>query len=897
MQEQQRSTLPGFARGRLVGRRRELDDLARLLEGGTPLVTLVGPPGVGKTRLALETATRSFGSPPVWVSMRGYDALLDLVAAVAGLLGVSAASGDPTARVGQVLAGHAPLLLVLDDCEGVAEELGPVVQQWLDAAPGVQVLVTSRARLGVETEHVIEVGPLPIDDAVALLETRSRAARRDRRRQGIPEDVARRLVERLDCLPLAIELAASRMAVLPPQKLLERLDQRADEMLRAGAMGGADSRRPASLAAAIEASWRLLGPAERATLSQCAAFSGSFTLEAAEAVVLGCDVVEGALGSLHERSLIERIELDGLGGEVRFRPWTSVRAFALRQLEAAGEREQTEARVDAFVVRACEHLVDALTGPDALEMEQRLELERDQLVATHRRTIEHEPALGARAGLVLAELSSLRGVSGTDVHEATLRAAAASGDTALLIRSSVAFAVAGARLGATDGPRKVLDDAVAIAAEHDAGALHALTLFARGRFRAQRGAFDEADADLARAESLLVDRRDPHLAACVKNVQGCVAEIRGDFDAAVRAFEAARVTFRLAGSERMEAAVLNNLGVVREAEGRREDSRRLYEAALERSTRSGNRTIEADTRMNLGSWHLGVGELERADEYLRQALVLQRRLGNRRFEGLTLGNLAILAHARGELRAARDLYQEGLATLRECGEARFVAMTLPFAAAAEASLGLLHEARADFEAARRAPPGMAPSFSIVVDTLEAFLILAEARGAEPHLREVAERRAAERLELARAAQARTGAAGELGSALRLLSKALATSHSPPSQEPSAQTGASGTLVVGAGQRWFVLADGERVDLSRRGPLRLILRALAEHRQDAPGMGVASSDLFAAGWPGQRALPHAAANRVYSAIATLRRLGLDSVIARNDDGYLIEPTIMVERRSS
>lgn len=909
--------MPDVQARALVGRRTELDAIVAALRSDERLVTLVGPPGVGKTRLALEAA-RALAPPSsrdgsdagraVWLALGAQQTVDDVLAALAGALGVTAPSshGAP-GRIGDVLAGHGSLLLVLDDTDRLAAVLAALVESWLERAPALRVLVTSRMHLGASREHVFEVAPLPERDAVALFEARARAARR-KRDSGAGPEVIRQLVQRLDCLPLAIELAAARTALLTPQKLLARLGERLGELLDAAARSdgdGADATprgRHASLAAAIEVSWRLLGESERAALAQCAAFTGPFTLEAAEAVVRGAGNVLDAMTALHERSLLEQSEA-GEDGEVRFHLWTSVRAFAATRLDESGERPAVEARVDEHVVAEAERWARMLEGSDAARAEEHLELGREQLSATHRRACERAPALGVRAGLALADLSALRGLSATTVHEATLRAARAAGDPALLVRSLVAFASAASRLGYIDEPRRALDEAIPLALEHGERsdpALAARALLARGRYAAQHGAFDDADADLRRAAELEERGDDPFLAGAVRNVLGCVAEIRGDFTGAMRAFEAAQVRFRRAGSERMEAAVLNNSGVVRQAEGRREDSRTLFERALARATASGNRIIEADARMNLGSWHLGEGDLDRADEHSRAALVQQRLLGNRRFEGLAVLNLAMSAHERGELRLARDRYQEALSTLRECGEIRFMTMGLPFAAAAEASLGLLLEARADFAEARRGPAGMEAAWGFVVELLESFLLLAEARGEDAERRLAAERIAAARLEEAQRVQAtqpETPRRPELALATRLLARAIAAgpsaSTAPPSPRAAAVDGRV-VLEVGQGQRWFSVAGGGSVDLSRRGPLRLLLRALAEHRQDAPGVGLSAERLFAAGWPGQRAQPQAAAARVYTAVATLRRLGLDAVLKRHDDGYLLDPEVVVAR---
>ncbi|NUO53769.1 MAG: tetratricopeptide repeat protein [Polyangiaceae bacterium] len=876
--------LPKMGRRKLVGRVEELATLTRLIGEGTRVVTLIGPPGVGKTRLAYEaavTSRRATGRAPLWAPLGDQARPDDVIALVGGLLGTSSKGAEPVLGVGRVLARAGSVLLILDDADAVQPGLGPILETWRRLAPDLSVVVTSRSRVGIDDEHVMVVPPLLPDDAIELFELRARAVRRPNQLAPMPGESTRKLAILLDCLPLAIEFAAARAAVFPVEKLLTRFESHLGDLLGAPAPGRG---RHESLAASIEVSWQLLDERERRVLSQCATFAGSFALEAAEEVVVGEDHVQDILIALYERSLLERLEVPSIPGDVRFQLYRSVRAFALSRL-SPDDAAAAHARLDAAIAREGQRLSAALRGPGAREAEARLELARTQLLVSFRHATDTAPLSAARAGLALSELSALRGVTSTSLAEATLRAARASADEALLVQSLVSFAVTGSRLGLVDDPRRALEEAVSRSPTAD-------VLFARGRFHAQHGSFDEADADLARAATLVEGAGEPHLFACVRNVQGCVAEIRGDLAEAARAFEAARSELRRCGGERMEAAVLNNLGVVRQAEGRLEDSLRLYESALDLAVASDNRIIEADARMNLGSWHLGQGGLDRAEEHSRAALALQRRVGNRRFEGVALANLALVCHERGELRDARGMYQDALTTLRECGEARFEIMTLPYSAACEAALGLLVEARADFAAAARPPPGMDPSHTMVVTTLESFLLLAEARAAGGEGAREASQIARERLDNAKRTIAAASASRrpELSIAARMLERALGAGGRQVETAKAPDVGA--VLLLGERQRWFSLHGGRRVDLSGRGTLRLILRELVAQRRVAPGAGVSAEALFGAGWHGERALSHAAANRVYAAIATLRRLGLGPVLLRQADGYLLDPGLQL-----
>ncbi len=897
--------------GRLLGRARELGAIAEAFAEAAGLVTLVGPPGVGKSRLARAfAADYGLREAACVVDLADVARAADALAVMAGVLGITAPAAGAAARIGAALRGRGAGLVVLDDVDRVASQLGEVVAAWVREAPRLRLLITSRSRIGARGERLLEVPPLEIEAAITLFRRRAAAARSGGGgRAGEDADAVRALVEAVDRVPLAVEVVAARAAVLSPRKILERIDTRVDDVLRAGpAHGPLDRRRHASLGAAIALSWELLAEDERRTLRQCAAFVRSFSVEAAEASVIGADDVASALAGLVERSLVQRFEPAAMPGEPRFRLYASVRAFALQRLDDAGERAATEARIDAFVVAEAERLAGELTGAHGSHAERRLEIDRDNLLAASRRARRDTPERAARAGLALSALSALHGLSDTTLHDATIEAARRAGDPALLGAALVAFGDAGGRLGLVDPPRQALDEAIAIAGAGDVAGgtgfplLAARARLARGRFFAQHGDFGRATQDLAEAHAALGRAGgDAFVAGCVHNVEGCIAEIRGDYAGAVEAFERALGCLRRAASPRMEAAVLSNLGVVRHAEGRIEDARALLERALTLARRTDNRTIEADALLNLGSLHLSMGRLDEAEPLFLVALARQRELGHARFEGLALANLAMVAHDRGELRAARDRYQEALDLLRACGEARFAAMALPFFAAAEAALGLLGEARADFAAARALPAGMDPAHEGVLDALEGFLDLAAAREASSASIDEALGRARARLvhATARLGGARaTARSAELALAVRLLARALDSGDPLSAPAPAAAASSEGaprTLILGPDHRWFTLADGPMVDLAKRGKLRLVLAEIASQRLAAPGVGVPAARLFEVAWPGQRALQKAAADRVYNAVATLRRLGLDAALRRQDDGYLLDPAVTIQRR--
>lgn len=861
----------GPSRTPLVGRDAELSLLGTIFADGKRLVSIVGPPGVGKTRLASEYAA-SLREPDrpaggVFVCDLGEArGVADLSAIVGAAVGAApAARGRPRLEIGPLLGRRGPLLVVLDNLERVATEAAPVFARWAEEAPQARLLVTSRIRLGIE-ERCLELGPLARAGAVALFVELARRIRVGLDAGGDDPAVLDALVDRLDRLPLAIELAAARVAVLSPAQLLERLAHGLDS-LRGGRHG-----RHSSLVEAIACSWELLPAHGRAALAQCSVFCGGFSVEAAEAVVaLGAEAppVLDVLQALRDASLLGAGEI-GAARERRFALLAGVRAFADRELLAAGERDAAQARHGAYYVAEGQRLARACEGPQGVEALRRLALERENLLAVHRRDQARAPACAAHALLALHPLMRLRG-PGTDdapLLEACVAAARRGRDEALLAAALIAQGEAAYRHGHAALAQAALEEALERARRAGLASLEGRARLGAGRVEYGRGNVDDAARECAEAASIHHRLGELYHEGVARNILGCIEETRGHLEDAAARFEEALDLFRRCGNAREQGICLLNLGVVRHSEGRPEDARMLLEQALEWHRLAGDRASEADNLVNLASVHLAAGRLDDAERALRVAVVQERELGNRRFEGIALGNLAIIAHELGELEEARARYQEALDLLAESGDLRQHPIFLPFFAAAEASLGLRDEARRDFALARERLAEIGdPGNLLMASVLEGVLDAA------------AGDLAAARSRLAEGEAARRGRDvvrdSELPVALRLLRAAL---------------GAGVALELAPDARRFRVPGAAVVDLSRRGSLRLVLVALAEQRRAAPGVGLPPAALFAAGWPGQKAAPASADARVYTAVRTLRRLGLERILVRQDDGYLLDAAV-------
>ena len=341
----------------LVGREREVEELVAMLSNGTRLVTLTGPGGTGKTRLALQVAAELVGTQRdgvFWVPLMGLSDPELLDSEVAQTIG---APDDLTG----FLRGR-QLLLLLDNFEHLLDA-APSVSAVLGACTGVRLLVTSRAPLRVAGEQEYRLEPLPARDAVTLFVERARAVGREVE----PDSTVEAICRRLDGLPLAVELAAARTKLLTPDRLLERLDS-ALPILTGGARDAPERQR--TLRATIEWSYDLLDPASRELFARLSVFSGSFALEAAEEV---CGADLDGLAALVDSSLLKPV------GDDRLLTLDTIAEYARERLEIVGADELRRRHADfyaAIAEAAYGHRFDA-----EAEWSARLDVDHDNLRA------------------------------------------------------------------------------------------------------------------------------------------------------------------------------------------------------------------------------------------------------------------------------------------------------------------------------------------------------------------------------------------------------------------------------------------------------------------------------------------------------------------------------------
>ena len=410
----------------LVGREEEVAEVRDLLRGeATRLLTLTGPGGIGKTRLALQAAADLLDDFPDGTFFAPLATLTEaelFLPAVAETLGVRETGEQPLDESLKDYLSERQLLLMLDNFEQVLGA-APAVTELFAGAPGLKVLATSRAPLGLYGEHEFPVPPLSMPDlkrppplerltqyeAVRLFVERARALKPDFEVNNESAPAVAEICVRLDGLPLAIELAAARIKMLPPKAMLQRLGNRL-KLLTGGARDLPERQR--TLRATIEWSHALLDEGEQLLFRRLAVFSGGRTLEAIEAICdaegdLPVDTFEG-VSSLLDKSLLGQEE--GPGGEPRFVMLETVHEFAREKLQGSGEAEQIKRAHAQYFLTLAEEAHPELLGANQLQWLEKLEAEHDNMRAALSWALERKEAeVALRLGGALFWFWSVRG--------------------------------------------------------------------------------------------------------------------------------------------------------------------------------------------------------------------------------------------------------------------------------------------------------------------------------------------------------------------------------------------------------------------------------------------------------------------------------------------------------
>src|SRR5882724_2255067 len=662
------TNLPVLRTG-FVGREKEVAAAKELLlRQDVRLVTVTGPGGIGKTRLAVEVAGGLIEMFPGGIHFVPLSPLSDpglIASVIVQTLGIREAGGQsPLEILKKNLQDslRAPMLFLLDNFEHLIQA-APTVAELLAAAPNLKILVTSRAALHVYGEHEFPVPPLALPDsrsmptveilsqcpAVALFVQRATAAKPDFELNRENASAVTEICARLDGLPLAIELAAARVKVLSPSSLLTRLASRL-QLLTGGARDL--PQRQQTLRAAMDWSYDLLNAAEQKLFRRLSVFVGGCTLEGVEAVCdtkgdLDLDLLDG-MASMVDKSLVQQVEQ--AKGESRLMMLETIREYALEKLQASGERASTKRAHAAYCLVLAEEEASEPSGAQGTEWIGRFALEHDNFRAGLEWLTETGDAeWGLRLGTALFRFWEIREylAEGRDRLGRLLKLTGAAAPTKARTRA----------------------------------------LFAAGVLAGEQGDYASAETLISESQNIARQSGDNTGVAVSLNALAVFARDRGSVAKARTLFEESLALWRELGDLKAVARALSNLANVVKLQGDYDRARSLYAECLSIFRGLGDRTGVAWSLNYQGDVARDQGDFAAAQTLYEQGLAIFRELGDRWGIAGTLADLGSLAREQRDYSRAHSLYRESIIIFQELDHKRGIARLLEcFACSAAAQV-------------------------------------------------------------------------------------------------------------------------------------------------------------------------------------------------------------------
>jgi predicted ATPase/serine/threonine protein kinase len=647
----------------LIGRITELAALkSMLLDPVTRLMTLTGPGGTGKTRLAVQVAadlTDRFEGGVAFVNLAPIGDPLLVPPAVASALGVRE-GGDRalTTVIAEHLCSRGATLLLIDNFEQVSDAAS-LVRELLDSCPALKVLVTSRGVLHIYGEHEFPVPPLPLPStgeaaspaalmeypSIALFVQRAVASRPDFALTPRNAEAVVDICRRLDGLPLAIELAAARVKILPPADLRSRLERRL-EVLTGGARDLPE--RQQTLRRAIKWSYDLLAPAEQTLFRRLSVFAGGCTLESIEAVCntredLGISVLDGVASLVDNSLLVQRPAVDG---DSRFTMLETFREYGRERLIESGEAADTERAHAAYMLVLAEEETLQMSPAEREAWLRYCDAEHDNFRAAIQRLVAAANAEWAlRLSGALFRFWEQRDhlTEGRDTLARVLALPGAAAPTRARARALYGCSVLQDLQDDLPSAERLSHEACAIFRQLGDTQAVAATMVAMAWQATRQGRYAEATSLFGETVTLWEQLGDTIAVDLARSNMATAAKAEGNFDLAQRLLEQVLAGSQQRGDMRGVAAALNGLGEVAAAQGDDESARRYHHQSLAKYREIDDRWGIGTVLGDLAKIDLGAGDCAAAQRLLQQALEVFRVVGHQRGVARQLESLSVCA--------------------------------------------------------------------------------------------------------------------------------------------------------------------------------------------------------------------------------------------------------------
>ena len=685
----------------LIGRSESVELLIELLlRDGVRLATLVGPPGVGKTRLGIQVGTdvaSAFRDGVCFVDLTTVQDPSRVIPAIAAAMGFTESGSQSLVDMLTNAFGDAQILLVLDNFEQVGAA-APAITQLLAAAPALKVLVTSRTVLHLNGEHTFTVEPLPVPDlqdnadsesitsspAVMLFIQRARAINLDLPLDEVQLRTIAEICKRLDGIPLAIELASARVNVLTLQELLGHLDHCLD-LLPSGPVDATNQHQ--TMRGAVASSYDLLDTDAQKIFRRLAVFAGGFTLAAAQSI---CEDVaqDTSIGQVQPISFLDSIAVlldhslihrgTTVDGEIRFTMLETLRTFASEQLESAGEMTILQRRHAVYYLRWVEETQPWLGHPNPQTME-RLEREYSNCCAALAWSLaeEEDTTLGLQLAVALYPFWKVRGYLSEGRQWLYRALTRCSNQKSVLVARAQACAAELARLQDDYTDAESLGKASwSLAQDLGDKAAVALALVPLGWADYARNNVATARQRFETSIQLFRELANPGYIASVLHDLAYLSLVQGEYTDALTCYKEELSLSRASGHTQGVFWALHGMGCVAEGQGELQRAAALYKQCLALARELRHVDGMAVVLLSLGSVARQRGKYARAIAYYQESERMWRRLGRKVVTTGVLQEQGFIALRQAEIVRAATLFTESLVLAQELKRTRNILPSL-----------------------------------------------------------------------------------------------------------------------------------------------------------------------------------------------------------------------------